>query len=120
MYIWIWLWFSACIYGLVHGYIILFFVYRCQNSRCIDPTSVCDFIDDCGDSSDEVLGGSCVDYIGCNFEDPKYDPCQFIQDKSGDNFDWTRNSGWTPSYNTGPTRDHTYGLSTGIYLNNIY
>ena len=86
---------------------------RCKNNRCVNSTEVCNLIDDCGDQSDELVDSSCVEYIGCNFEDETFDPCNFTQDKSGDNFDWTRNAGWTPSYNTGPTRDHTYGTSVG-------
>ena len=86
---------------------------RCANARCIEPSSICNFIDDCGDSSDEAVGGACINYIGCNFEDAINDPCNFTQDKNGDDFDWTRYQGWTPSWNTGPTRDHTFGQSTG-------
>lgn len=73
---------------------------------------MCNFIDDCGDTSDEDVGGTCNDYLGCNFE-MDVDPCNFTQDKTGDDFDWRLNSGWTSSYNTGPTRDHTYGTSQG-------
>jgi len=34
--------------------------------------------------------------------------CGFVQN-SGDNFDWTRNQGGTPSSGTGPSVDHTSG-----------
>jgi len=35
---------------------------------------------------------------------------------SGDNFDWTRDSGGTTSTSTGPAVDHTLGTSSGYYL----
>ncbi|XP_057298293.1 MAM and LDL-receptor class A domain-containing protein 2-like isoform X2 [Hydractinia symbiolongicarpus] len=90
--------------------------FICQNANCINPNDICNFIDDCGDSSDENVGHQCNDYLGCNFEDDLFDPCNFTQDSTGDDFDWTRNKGWTPSYNTGPTRDHTYGTKVGHYM----
>ena len=34
---------------------------------------------------------------------------------SDDEFDWTYRTGYTPSYNTGPTRDHTLGTYHGKY-----
>jgi len=89
--------------------------FICSNARCINDTEICNFIDDCGDTSDEAVGGICNNYLGCNFEMDQ-DPCNFTQAKSGDDFDWTLNAGWTPSYNTGPTRDHTYGTSEGHYM----
>ncbi|XP_069102235.1 MAM domain-containing protein 2-like [Argopecten irradians] len=46
----------------------------------------------------------------CDFEK---DTCSWVQDTT-DNFDWTLNSGSTPSLDTGPNGDHTTG--TGHYL----
>lgn len=41
----------------------------------------------------------------CNFEQ---DLCRWTQD-TDDDFEWTRDSGGTASYMTGPGRDHTKG-----------
>lgn len=52
--------------------------------------------------------------LQCNFEDGL---CNWSQDKSGaDAFDWTRINGPTPSFNTGPWKDHTLGTCAGHYL----
>ena len=37
-------------------------------------------------------------------------------DVGGDDFDWARDSGGTPSSGTGPSVDHTTGTSSGFYL----
>lgn len=74
---------------------------------------MCDLTDDCGDSSDEVVGGICMDFIGCSFEDRDFDACNMTQDTSSDDFDWTYNFHYAPSWNTGPTRDHTLGTWRG-------
>ena len=42
--------------------------------------------------------------------------CGFVDDKNFDDFDWERNNGGTPSYWTGPKRDHTRGNNTGTQL----
>ena len=83
--------------------------FRCSSGVCVDQTMVCDFSNDCGDSSDEQ---SCSTYVGCNFEK---DMCHWIQDQT-DVFDWTRKSGATTNPGTGPDRDHTLGNETGTYL----
>jgi hypothetical protein len=49
----------------------------------------------------------------CNFE---VDFCQWKIDTTA-KFNWTRKSGSTPSYLTGPSFDHTYGTTaTGFYI----
>ncbi|XP_071951991.1 MAM and LDL-receptor class A domain-containing protein 1-like [Antedon mediterranea] len=56
-----------------------------------------------------------IDFLkaGCNFEFD--DICNYTQDIA-DVFDWRRNTGRTPSSNTGPTNDHTYTTSVGHYM----
>ena len=39
-----------------------------------------------------------------------------VMNFEGDDIDWRTNSGQTPSNNTGPSTDHTYGTSSGKYL----
>ncbi|XP_078360420.1 MAM and LDL-receptor class A domain-containing protein 1-like isoform X2 [Oculina patagonica] len=55
-------------------------------------------------------GGGC-DY-GCNFDKSL---CGFVQDKN-DVFDWTRLKGSTPSWQTGPSADHTTGNGYYMYI----
>lgn len=51
-------------------------------------------------------------YSQCSFE---IDLCQWSQ-LTTDDFDWTRMKGSTPTHNSGPTRDHSTGSSTGYYI----
>ncbi|XP_059841964.1 zonadhesin-like [Hypanus sabinus] len=50
--------------------------------------------------------------LDCNFDK---DLCHWAQSKS-DTLDWTRNRGPTPSYNTGPSFDHTTAGGYYIYI----
>ena len=49
----------------------------------------------------------------CSFEEP-YDLCDWTQDQD-DELDWELGNGETPSFSTGPKRDHTIGLPGGQY-----
>ncbi len=57
-------------------------------------------------------GLCCIIIAECEFETPKI--CGYTQD-AGDEFDWTRGSGGTISYDTGPKSDHTYGTASGKF-----
>jgi len=54
--------------------------------------------------------GACTPKGDCDFEDKN--GCGYENDLTND-VDWLVYSGSTPSYNTGPTMDHTTGLTTG-------
>lgn len=87
------------------------FYFRCTNNNCVPKGKVCDYIDDCGDSSDEDLS-LCSNYMGCAFDnDPRF--CNLKQEKISDDFDWTIHRGQTDSVNTGPTHDHTFKTFKG-------
>ena len=53
----------------------------------------------------------CQGDISCNF-DSGY--CSVWSDATDDDFNWTRNTGRTPSAGTGPLADHTSG--SGYYM----
>ncbi|XP_033121484.1 enteropeptidase-like [Anneissia japonica] len=55
-------------------------------------------------------------FAKCDFEDPSI--CNFVQDTT-DDFNWKRRSASTPSANTGPSFDHTYGTCKGGYYLHI-
>ncbi|XP_024910376.1 MAM and LDL-receptor class A domain-containing protein 1 isoform X3 [Cynoglossus semilaevis] len=86
--------------------------FHCVHTKaCVEHLQLCDLVDDCGDGSDEE---GCSTELQCNFEN---DLCSWSQEQSGgDVFDWTCIQGPTPSFNTGPWKDHTLGTSQGRYL----
>ncbi|XP_025087325.1 MAM and LDL-receptor class A domain-containing protein 1-like isoform X1 [Pomacea canaliculata] len=85
--------------------------FKCRSQACVPTQNVCDFVDDCGDGTDE-LDYTCDDYIRCDFETSM---CGWNQDTT-DNMDWSRLAGPTPTSGTGPLHDHTLGTSSGHYI----
>ncbi|XP_022096408.1 MAM and LDL-receptor class A domain-containing protein 1-like [Acanthaster planci] len=62
----------------------------------------------------DVLDGACPPDGYCDFE---IDTCTWSNYRGAeDDFDWLRNNGGTPSYQTGPSTDHTTGTGRGFYV----
>lgn len=80
--------------------------YReCQNAKCFKPEQSCNFIDDCGDYTDENECGS-----SCTFENGW---CGW-QNSLAENFDWILGVGSHQSLR--PPKDHTLGNENGHFL----
>ncbi|XP_060149491.1 MAM and LDL-receptor class A domain-containing protein 1 [Globicephala melas] len=80
--------------------------YReCQNGKCYKPEQSCNFVDDCGDYTDENDCGS-----SCTFEKGW---CGW-QNSLAENFDWVLGVGSPQSLR--PPRDHTLGNENGHFL----
>uniref|UniRef100_A0A8C8RM21 MAM and LDL receptor class A domain containing 1 n=1 Tax=Pelusios castaneus TaxID=367368 RepID=A0A8C8RM21_9SAUR len=82
-----------------HGY------WECQNGKCYRPEQSCDFVDDCGDNTDENECGT-----SCTFEKGR---CGW-QNSLADNFDWVL--GVSSPQSLRPPRDHTLGNGIGAFL----
>lgn len=60
-----------------------------------------------------VVGPQTGGNVSCNFEPANL--CGFKQERSTDDFDWSRSTRSTSSSGTGPSNDHTYKTAAGIY-----
>uniref|UniRef100_A0A672JC96 MAM and LDL receptor class A domain containing 1 n=1 Tax=Salarias fasciatus TaxID=181472 RepID=A0A672JC96_SALFA len=86
--------------------------FACTNGHCIPQDNLCDFINHCGDSSDEDPY-ICKGFSGrCSFE---FDLCSWRQSRD-DDFDWMIKAGSTPTVGTGPSSDHTLRDPSGHYI----
>lgn len=82
-----------------HGY------RECQNGKCYQPEQSCNFVDDCGDYTDENECGTT-----CTFEKGW---CGW-QNSLAENFDWILGVGCPQSLR--PLKDHTLGNENGRFL----
>ncbi|KAK3546298.1 hypothetical protein QTP70_025705 [Hemibagrus guttatus] len=104
--------FIDCAPPIFSGFLCTKSEFACANGLCIPDGNLCDFIDHCGDGSDENHY-ICKGFHGhCNFE---FDLCAWRQLES-DNSDWLIKAGRTPTRETGPATDHTLRNSSGHYL----
>lgn len=63
----------------------------------------------------KIEKGECVTFQSCSFEGDDY--CTWYNVIDGrDKFDWEFGSKQTSSFDTGPSADHTYNSSLGVYL----
>lgn len=81
--------------------------YICRNNNCYGESDRCNFVDNCGDNTDESNCGT-----ACTFESGL---CGWTN-SINDNADWKLQQGPTASKNTGPSTDHTVGTNTGHYM----
>lgn len=54
----------------------------------------------------KIMNGSCPTPGDCSFDNGM---CTWTNSRTGDNFDWIIGGGRTPSFLTGPSKDHTTG-----------
>ncbi|KAK8758263.1 hypothetical protein V5799_004105 [Amblyomma americanum] len=86
--------------------------FRCGNGVCVPESELCNYVDDCGDNSDEM---KCEDHrLGCNF-DTSF--CDWLPDAPLDKakMHWVLMRPLTALLKS-PTRDHTTGTPDGKFI----
>eukprot|EP00057_Strongylocentrotus_purpuratus_P014711 XP_011669185.1 PREDICTED: MAM and LDL-receptor class A domain-containing protein 1-like [Strongylocentrotus purpuratus] len=86
--------------------------FSCSNRACVFYDTVCDFTDDCGDYSDEIMCDPERHMARCDFETSL---CSFTHLAS--DYPWIRTAGvHVPDKQYAPTRDHTTNARGGYYM----
>ena len=91
----------------------------CTGGVCQNTAIDCDDGNAC--TTDSCAGGVCTNACDSEVASYPYDEDFDVNfgnwnNLSGDDFDWSRNSGGTPSSNTGPSGDHTSGSGSYVYI----
>ncbi|CAN7945336.1 unnamed protein product, partial [Ixodes hexagonus] len=85
--------------------------WKCANGACILRYDVCNYVDNCGDGSDEV---NCGDHnLGCNFDSSFCSWKHVVPSQGALGASSWRRSRPEPYLQMSPTRDHTTGLPEG-------
>ena len=88
----------------------------CFSDLDCDDANVCNGVETCDIPSATCLPGSCGASQIVLLDDDFETDFGNWSNVGGDDIDWTRDSGGTPSSGTGPLVDHTTGSSSGFYL----
>ncbi|KAM4828899.1 MAM and LDL-receptor class A domain-containing protein 1 isoform 3-T3 [Thomomys bottae] len=86
--------------------------FMCANKYCIAMDRLCDFVNDCGDHSDETPFICGISRRRCDFE---FDLCAWKQDQD-DDFDWSLKASSFLATSSAPAVDHTWRNSSGHYI----
>ncbi|XP_041658947.1 MAM and LDL-receptor class A domain-containing protein 1 [Cheilinus undulatus] len=89
-------------------------MFMCNNNVCIKQNQVCDFCDDCGDSSDERNCEQQGFEERCSFEQGLCSWAGSDVDSLG--AEWTPHTGQEAWVKYGPPRDHTENTAAGHYI----
>jgi len=88
----------------------------CFSDADCDDANVCTGVETCDIPSGTCVSGFCGTSEIVLLDDDFEVDLGSWGNVGGDDIDWTRDSGGTPSSGTGPTVDHTTGTASGFYL----
>jgi hypothetical protein len=78
--------------------------FKCRRGNCVSKDRLCDFVDDCGDLSDETAP-VCLSYSKCTFD---FSFCDWQLEDPLASFKWIRFTGPSSSDLTGPNRGFSW------------